>query len=234
MRKTVKVIMLPAKDECNIGLNTDNELIYSDQKETTFHSNVRTQHLCLTSDEEIKEGDHYYLETTGKGSPSGIYKSKTILRSKLNTAAANCSKIIATTDKSLAFKTTEKFKRAFDGETNGLQCYLPQIPQSFIEAYVKAQGKIEEVEVEYKNIQDCTVYTKLHGGQDHSYCTHCFNKPIIRTKEDNTVIIHLIEEKMYTRVEVHMLLNKMNLQGFNNRGPVIEFFNLDNWIEENL
>ena len=65
-------------------------------------SSFKVQHIYITSDEEIKEGDWYWLEKIDRiGSESGAYKSSGAKVSKLNTLASNCKKIILTTDQDL-------------------------------------------------------------------------------------------------------------------------------------
>ena len=88
------------------------------------------QNIYITSDEEIKEGDWYWLEKIGRiGSESGVYKSSNVKVSKLNTLASNCQKIILTTDHDL------------------IQDDVQAIDDEFLEWFVK-NPSCEKVEVE--------------------------------------------------------------------------------------
>jgi hypothetical protein len=113
-------------------------------------------------------------------------------------------KIIATTDPKLNSNQIEPYDTS---KPYGIE--FPQIPQDFIKAYCE-QGGIDEVLVEY--VLNPTRHTHL--------------KP--RTI-NNTIIIHPVEEKMYSREEVKLLVT-MALQ-WNGR-LTVEF--IDKWIEENL
>ena len=77
---------------------------------------------------------------------------------------------------------------------NGRGNQIPSIPQSFIEAYAKADGKIYEVKIELDKIYDeVGVYIDDR----------------IKTREDNTVIIHPIksvcdDHEMYLNMQYYM------------------------------
>jgi len=89
---------------------------------------------------------------------------------------------------------------------------LPLIPQSFIEAYVKANGKIDEVSIE----------------------TYMGDAKLIKTREDNTVIIHptrtytLEEMKSVHAYGCRFMFDKKSLTKREREE------NFDKWIEENL
>ena len=163
MKKTVKVIMLPTED-----VNTSPIVKWGNPGElrlttTQFNNNGRWkgQHLYLTSDEEIKEGDWYLFH-------GGLGLHPKLMQWKEKITKGKRYKIVATTDTTF-FEPIP---------------YYPKIPQSFIEAYVKAEGKIDEVQVEY----DLTVV-----GVPNLYD--------IRTREDNTVIISPIVEYWKNEME---------------------------------
>ncbi len=87
------------------------------------------QNIYITSDEEIKENDWYWLEKINIiGSESGIYKSEDKKISKINTLTCNCKKIILTTDQDLI--------------ADGVQA----IPDEFLEWFVK-NPKCEMVKI---------------------------------------------------------------------------------------
>ena len=202
MKKTHKVILLPVdgkelKTKCDCepvkGLDNSTEIIehhYSCGlltqylfKEHRVYLNGDRVHICITSDEEAVEGDWFIdldRNTIHKSSfPDGL---PPFLKRR-------SKKIVATTDRSLHTGI------GHIDESQIWKYYLPQIPISFIEAYVKAYNNgspITEVSLEY----DC----------DH---TQMPNKVIdmIKTRSDNTVIIH--QAKNYTRDELKQQMNTM-------------------------
>lgn len=92
---------------------------------------VDTQHLYLVSDEKVNIGDWDY-------NPNGTPK----IQKQTNEVTQDVRdygwrKIIASTDPSLG---------------------LPIIPQNFIQQYVEAQGKIEEVRVEIDYETEVSIY----------------------------------------------------------------------------
>jgi hypothetical protein len=95
---------------------------------------------------------------------------------------------------------------------------LPQIPQSFIEEYCR-KGGIDEVDVEYD--------------RPRSYCPPL--PPLEpEVNSDNTINIHPIEEKMYTREEVEAIAAKFLLLGFGKsaEGRNAEILCESRWLEE--
>ncbi len=137
MKKKCKVVMLPTEINTNIGLLRAERLGYIPDMHNNgdwefVNTNWKRQHLYITSDDEIKEGDWF------------IYGNK-VIKSDDNSLLSNklCQKIIATTDKSLLIKSEvyNYSKRKYN---------LPQIPKAFIEEYCKVGG-INEVMVEYTN-----------------------------------------------------------------------------------
>jgi hypothetical protein len=105
------------------------------------------QHLYIISGDEIKEGD-WCINTNENilckcvnTNDKGLFEH-TIGRGH-QIHITYCKKIIATTDKSLGFKeATEDYEVGSSGfikiQQNGA---LPQIPESFIQAYIKAYNE---------------------------------------------------------------------------------------------
>ena len=212
MKREAMVIMLPTKDKTNLCKSKHNNiLVIRDKSLDNYEEDVENQHLYFTSDEEIKEGDWYIFNNTDL---------RKALLSKPIYSSDKYRKVIATTDKSLGL-----WEGLQEGDLVGKHFFtMPQIPQSFIEAYVKAEGKIDKVMVE------CDVKTYddwfKNGGS-----------PVpdkLKTREDNTVITSKVKEDMYTRDEVHLLLNAMNTHAHNRSSNIIEFHNLDEFIKQNL
>ena len=199
-----KVHMLPTK----WGYGT----IYKSGSVITIHEprlhklEWTPQHLYITTDEEIKEGD--WVIQQFKGEDADVCQ---ITNGEYEIAPDIQRKIIATTDPKLFVK--------IEGQKN-LEGSLPQIHQSFIEEYCKAGG-IDEVLIEYEEFS-------LNGGGRP-------NATVLEPKlnPDNTIIIHPVEEKMYSREEVIQVI-----KGFDGARFAAEHmekgFDTDKWIEENL
>ena len=161
------------------------------------------QHLYITTDEEIKEGDWYLMNMK--------YPTQSASGEVEKGNYDNCRKIIATTDPRLYTTCTCALK-----DSHGIECGpLPQIPQSFIEDYCKAGG-IDKVMVEYEE------WTTMYRGMANYK---------LKTDSNNCIIIHPVEEKVYSREEVEDLIHKFNMEqaGF----PWVLNDTLK-WIKENL
>ena len=148
------------------------------------------------------------------------YKSEIILEF----FAKNCKKVIASTDPELRIKTGS-YK--LDGEVRVMES-LPQLSKDFIKAYVKAYNEgnpIKKVMVEY----EIKKYLKKGVGK-YSHPEYYVDE--FKLTDNNEVIIHLEEEKMYSREEVLDLLSDFAESEI---GPDYqEITNLDKFIEENL
>jgi hypothetical protein len=188
MNKRAKVHMLPTENETSIVLFPHHDINQLQCYKTKGIADKGVgQHLYFTTDEEIKVGDWVYNSVSiHTSTDSHIYQivNKAMLHN------ANCRKIIASTDPKFLepnHKEWTKMKR--------LEKWLPQIPQSFIEEYCKAGG-IDEVDVEYG-------FAGLGSKKGEMF----------RLKVDsthNTITIHLIKEKVYSREKVEELIHKFN------------------------
>jgi hypothetical protein len=133
-------------------------------------------HLYITTDEEIKEGDWIYetdLNTINQAGKN--YKPND-----------NDRKIIATTDPKLLSRkgqeikeVQEKLNEPFPLSVMKNNWYLPQIPQSFIEEYCKAGG-IDKVMVE---VEEIIVQDAFKRRPD-------YNTYRPKTDSNNCIIIH--------------------------------------------
>ncbi len=170
------------------------------------------QHLYLTSTDEIKQGDYY------------IHNQKPIGPRVLQCVSLDMPmdsvKIIATTDKSLS-TTTMLGNSVFNIIT------VPQIPESFIQAYIKAYNAgtpITEVDLEYTSeiiTEQSTERGDFHAEEIVS----------LKLRPDNTVIIHPSRTYSQAQVEEFGIWLGNNLK--QNKGKKIhdlfnEFFNFGN------
>lgn len=178
-------------------------------------------HLYIVSNDEIKEGDWQYTRL------HGITQAKNLLWSEQEGA----KKVVATTDKSLYPKC--------DGKCAGNECVclMPQLTESFIQAYIKAynEGKpITEVDLEMEENTKfkkplASVYNSTRAILNNLDTTYT-----IKTRPDNTVIVH--QSKMYSRDEVIKLIEKYHKAWVDrpiyddDEDPPIP----SNWIQDNL
>lgn len=181
--KTCQVIILPVKDYYKLTSDEKSNMISKLESGLGFgYQNGIQQHLYLTSTDKI-EDDDWFIENGKYLINSNVCKP---IIDRIN------RKIIATTDKSL---TTQDH---FYGQVSNMHLVgpkgLPQIPQSFIKTYVKAEGKIDEVNVEMEFRGE-----EMRGSIDK----HLW---FIKTRSDNTCIIHQV--KSYSRSKVDSLIRK--------------------------
>ncbi len=185
MKEKFKLVMLPTEKASKIHLcSYQNELRLGNNQ--TSAPTLKSQHLYFTSDDKIKEGDRfiYYGKLKqckyiiGSDEDYSVYCDKDI-----QYFSFDCKKIVATTDTSLKIFITK------DDLGDDVTCCLPQIPESFIQTYIKLfnEGKrITEVELEMEQL--CCQTGKPCGypcnGEEN-----CKKSLYIKTNPDNTVII---------------------------------------------
>lgn len=207
MYKKVNVVMLPTNEKATICLSQNKlSLFYGIEPDI---EKLKYQHLYITSDEEINGGDwclNSYDNQIWKYKPSPCplpyWGNKDTL-----------TKIIATTDKSITINGYDS-----SDEDAIVNCYLPQIPQEFIELYCQKYNEgnsITEVEILYE-----PNYSNL--GESLWY-------PLI---ESNKVKIRLLKN-CWTRDEVVELCRSAHLHG--EQGALnLHYQIFKQWIEENL
>lgn len=219
MKKTFKVVMLPTEKAShihfvtpkdNIGDNYEkvngklvplktNKLLYTDN---TTEYGFPPQHLYIISDDEIKEGDWVY-DSSSLPQDAPIKRIRiiddthyTLYGDTSRNLKCHYKKIVATTDSLHVFR--------YD--------YLPQLPASFIQAYIKAYNEgnpITEVDLEIE----------LHKWVNSTYPVGHRPTYQIKTRPDNTVIVH--QSKMYSRDEVIKLLELYEPDAPNKRAKFI-------------
>ena len=209
--KKCKVVMLSTKEQANIFLEENITLTYYKYQQKHSLKGI-AMNLYILSDDEIKEGDWYY-----------DYMLRVVLqatKTSTHNGGNDYKKIVATTDTSL--HTTEcvdgsELMDEWQGEKIDLHTELPQLSESFIQAYIKAynEGKhITEVDLEMDIIKN-----ENYTGNGDSLISGYK----IKTRPDNTVIVH--QSKMYSREELISLCKKAYTEGYGD---------LSEWIEENL
>lgn len=174
-------------------------------------SSFKSQHIYLTTGEEIKEGDWYinsankkdYINRSGNTRFDGLY--------------TDCRKIVSTTDTSLwEHDDTVPYPKTRPA--------LPQIPQDFLKEYCEADGKIDEVDIEITCLYGDNCPSK--GAYDKQHLCNLG----IKLDSSNCVIISKSKDS-WSREEVEDLLHSfstvLQVKGF---GTKLE----RDWIEDNL
>lgn len=247
--KIMEVVMLPSKEtlipNCLfksvrgfIGL----WLNLNFMQDNCYENECKHQHLYIVSDNEIKEGN-WYIDDTNLIRQS-VTSNKTYWANR-----KTYKKIEATTDISLFLTNDEMIEQIaereadkenydfessegngyYDFVTGFIKGYkfeqfevLPQIPQQFIEEYVKSNSTITHVEVKMK----CG-----ENKQCECLSNNTCLSPIIKTNLDNVIYIVPIVEKTYTIKEIRKIILDY---GYTVTGKGDIERNLDKWIEENL
>lgn len=154
MYKRAKVVMLPTNEKSRL-FTGGGSLIYLNHAVDGGNGWRKQQHLYITSDDEIKEGDWCIDLDFNR-----IFHCSDASREKYR----NSKKIIATTDSSLKVKdnwhsfmdrakSIEISPSSLEQIEKGLNISLPQPLQQFIEKYIEEYNKgnaITDVLVEYQ------------------------------------------------------------------------------------
>lgn len=147
--RKVMVVMLPTKDRKAQLRRYVDGCIYGTQRIVNPLAEVDFQHLYFLSDEEIKEGDWVIHESHGikrvLRCEEIVGKSIVTEKGKSSCWIDYCKKIIASTDQSLLISKSTFYKTEDYDDTD---TYIPRPSNEFLQAYCKADGKIDEVLVE--------------------------------------------------------------------------------------
>lgn len=201
--KRAQVIMLPTKDN-HSQLEIDDLSINKLSWELKQYCHKHPQHLYITSDDEIKEGDHVFnIKDNHYG---GIVNKYNLIDAKL---LSYIKKIIATTNNSLTIDCIINKNKVY---------HLPQPSQQFITKYIESYNKgevITDVLVEYE-LENINI--------------HRFEDELKVNPKDNTITIKKLKDS-WNRNEVIELINKHTFE-FN--GLNKSYSELNKWIEENL
>ena len=172
--KECTVVMLATDSESKIRLDTTGTITFEPNIKGLHYSGLSHtyQHLYITSDDEIKEGDWMWREG----------EEPTLVVPQFHwDFGIRYKKIIATTDSKLTVRHIE--------ETNVTDYPLPTIPQSFIEEYVK--NPVDKVLIVYEGYA-------LPALKHVEETEHLIRLKLT----NNEISIKPLEEKMYTRAEI--------------------------------
>lgn len=219
MKKEAQLVLLPTdKTDGTLWKTTNGQLIHT-HVDNEFKQKYQPFHLYILEESKPKEGD-YCIEDIG-GTVFGPYRNGDVVE--------NPKKIIGTTDPSLVINAVDI--REVQGQVMQSHYHkeLPQLPQSFIEEYCK--NPVEKVMVEYETPVSPL---KMRGSNSGKARMLAIKQAAFglqpRLTSNNELIIHPIEEKLYTREEVAELCAKAYWDGNLNTGDIIP----ENWIKENL
>ena len=217
----VNVVMLPTNKKAHFG----DIILTPTSPKTLFifqHQNCTevAQHLYITSDEEINEGDWCY-NSKRKSIELGKYMIGT-------NEFIFCKKIIATTDTSLR-------RMGDDGIVDiALGLEISYIPESFIKYFIEEYNKgnvITDVLVEYEEVYQPYFENK----EFHRNATKYQLKVNFK---DNTITIKKVKDN-WNREEVDLeksefihLFFSHHYTELSNKGITSEY--IRKWIEENL
>lgn len=263
MKKERNIVMLPTEKASILSkayLANPMHLRYLSTgfKDDAFKSNDN-QHIYITSDEEIKEGDWYlykrsFLDGTVKtqeqydnadwllkkcdNKEETSYTKRAQFGKNSENSIAGCYKIIATTDESLTIGEEDSWKNRKDILYPNK---LPQIPTDFIKLYVEEYNKgnvIDKVLVEYqKYFKPGEVIYELKLNSDNTINISLPEETILDELRKNDDVKHYLREqcelangKMYSREEVVEILHTYQEEHATNSQPVNKL--LHNRVEE--
>lgn len=210
MKKTHKIIMLPTEKVGKLWLRQSDSKLISENNLQHNSSTVKgCQHLYILSDEEITEGDW-------------ITDKYRVWQWKDDSSLLGRKKIVATTDESL------KIGGGTGRREDGISFPLPQIPESFIKDYIKAHNKgkpITEVDLETEERIWCPKCPKARDITCGRLDCVAERKMMIKTRPDNTVIIH--QCKTYSKEDMEKAFDA----GLNHESNPKVFPNFSKWIQ---
>ena len=213
MKKPIKVVMLPTKDESPIGYHFDIDKKGSIDYAPNFGFDLfdikknyqhKPQHIYITVSQDvepIKKGDWFFNSQINR-----------VILAKVDETIATSRKIIATDDPKLICPTCTRCNGTGNRSSNEpilgncLVCggrgillnKIPQVQQSFLKEFVANPDR--KWEVEYESKYEYGRY--LHNKPGYVYVTK------LKLNQDNTVNITSVKEKMYSREEVEILIKR--------------------------
>ena len=245
MKKRAKVHLLPTyKTDGTLWKTTSGQLIHT-HVSGEYKEKYQPFSLYITTDDEIKEGNWCLFFWDGmKDGELGQVGSEPqqYLPSKGHTLNRNLRKIIATTDPELVVKAVDIREVQGQMMEGHYHKELPKPSKEFIEEYCRVGG-IDEVDVEYEEVPSLSkgdsydiggevriieyVWKATNGKWYVSTANnHSWSCPFIlvpKVNSHNEIIIHSIEEKMYSESELiqFVLDNRFNIDSGTTRQEII-------------
>lgn len=228
-----KVVMLATEKESKIN-DTNQGLLYNNP-----YYIGEFQHLYFLSEEEIKEGDWIYskdfnhrIEKVTAVFEEG-YNVKTLngleqYCPKVNTTfQVSPKKIIATTDGLLKHEVES-------GQGVGtIKYFIPRPSNEFLQAYCRANGKIEEVLVEVEG------YYSGNGGTDSNFTASAYSYFIgykLKISPDNTITTKRVEGLYNAQDLIYAVSEIASKLGYAGTSEKMKVWNeaTREWMSENL
>lgn len=204
-----RVVILSTKN-ANGVIKRWNDTLYTADK---GDERILTHHLYLITDDEIKEGDwcigkhlttHYQI--------NGITEETKGLEEWW-------SKIVATTNPDLYTGGIVRLTRT--GDIASVK--MARIPNDFIEAYVREQGKIKEVMLEY---EEYTPYVSHETSLDET------EQHRLKLRSNGTVIIHPVKKKAYFREDLLQAIKTFCERHPLQRGIQIAHYQIEEFLNQ--
>lgn len=231
MKKRCQVVMLPTNEKAPIWKNINNEIRLT-HPNRICPGNVKYQHLYILSNDEIKEGDWYYIfgnrpQLCQKKEENRLFSN---FDNEINGAELSwylefrekpikhrhCFKIIATTDTSL----TTISRETIESQDLAEELYqLPRPSNEFIKKYCE-KGGIDLIEVACDNIRN----TVTGGVYDLK----------IKVAPDNTITIYPIEET-FSKEEVLSLFHQFVHEVAQNQASLQFLYKVkEEWLKNHI
>ena len=192
------------------------------------YSKQMYQHLYITSDDKIKDGDWCILfDDFG----SVMSTPQQYLKTKAHVLNSGLKKIIATTD---SLYVQDYFWNGFDAGVKR----LPQPTQSFIQKYVDEYNKgniITKVLIEMVELDS----QDYHAEIDYFGKTDIKLEYALKVNSSNEITIKKVKDS-WTREEVVELCKSAYLDGYSEGGSNVSGYTMSDkcswfeWLEENL
>ena len=240
MDKRAKVAMLPTNEKAPITLGLNDIMIFDNYFHTAIQNrneNFINQHLYITSDDNIKEGDWLLDIRTNKIAQNG--------NNSIKIFNDNIKKIIATTD---ILQILNDYR-----DDDGSKFYLPQPSTVFIQRYVEYYNKgnqIVDVLVEYEAYMIDGWVPTYNNPDNHNLEQSAELDYRIKVSKDNTITIKKVKDS-WTRNEIVEIIKKLYNDTISDESGNIEIItngywksgnkkipntttNINKWIEENI
>ena len=189
-----QVVMLATMNKSNLYCNKkSNILSLRKYQDKPLNDSIINQHLYITSNEEIKEGDWFIIDNKIHQCIGHYNHYICIKKDGSSILPINCKKIIATTNETLYL--------TFNNGKTDLKFVLPKPSDSFIFKYIEEYNKgniISDVLVEYKLNQYKFMST---------LCTTKEKEYALKVDSNNTITIKKIKTT-YTQEEIDILIEK--------------------------
>jgi hypothetical protein len=144
MKKKLQLVALPTDKDKESSLYLQQRpkirFLYNIRQTVAHTNNTTPYHLYLLSDEEIKDNEWHYNKNLNKVVRESHYGD-------LVSPKYGCYKTVSTTNSDLWYEVVAKVKGG-DIHDHNLPL-IPKIPLSLIQDFVKKQGKVDSVMVEY-------------------------------------------------------------------------------------